>query len=254
MTTTRVRRARATPSPMGQRRGQLFCVLVRALHHFTRTEMFVFFSGKVPATVQVREVMGGCRLVLWNRLAKQTPRTATRVRCEMHFQHASLEAFSEYWQKISSEHDTVSGFCEKEISWRAALVREWNIAHRFPPSQPHDTQLCRFSIYSRGAIKSTAVEQTARRLIYRMIMREGLVELGKPLGSQIVAEFVFVVPTEHVIYTCFLFDGYKLFTLYIGSYRQQTVVMHKTIYQRFSGEGNNRLLVKPNYTRHKYRI
>lgn len=64
---------------------------------------------------------------------------------------------------------------------------------------------------------------------------EELVELGKPLGSQIVAEFVFVVPTEHVIYTCFVFDVYELYTLCIGSYRQQTVVMHKIIYQRFSG-------------------
>lgn len=44
-------------------------------------------------------------------------------------------------------------------------------------------------------------------------MREVLVELGKPLGSQIVPEYVFVVPTEHVIYTCFVFDVYELYTL-----------------------------------------
>lgn len=37
---------------------------------------------------------------------------------------------------------------------------------------PHHIQLCRFSIYSCGAIKSTAVEQTVRRVIYRMIMRK----------------------------------------------------------------------------------
>lgn len=164
----------------------------------------------------------------------------------MHFRYASLEAFSEVWQKISSKHDNVFGFCEKAISWWAALRQQMKHNSSLPThAAPHDIQLCRFSIYSCGAIKSTAVEQTVRRLIYRMIMREVLVELGKPLGSQIVAEYVFVVPTEHVIYTCFVFDVYELYTLCICSYRQQTVVMHKTIYQRFSGEGNNRLLVKP---------